>query len=222
MFYICTNENETKMELLYITFSGLGVMQSLLLLLLSLDDKTKREAWVQNQIEKYMDRLKKDVKDQKEVREMVSWIVDDKFDTETISSAKNRNLLNKLQDLKDAFITFYFMHLEEMPTTNSQIKRTCDVHTTIGEYVLQIMRLRLVIQPEYQIAMNKHTQTHHEYMAVKAFWINDDGEKVRKFTKSLGRAENYKLGIKDKQAQKDSVALLQPVIFKSYLQAYPE
>ncbi len=206
--------------MIYTAVTGFGVMNSLFVLLLGLDGKTLSDAFIQSKIEGYMDQLKNDVKDIKEVREMVSWIVDDKFDAETTKSLKNQPLINKLNELKDSFLSFYFNHLEDVTANNSDINRSCDIHTTIGKYVLQLMRLRLVIQPEIQIAMNKHTHSHIDYMAVKAFWIEENGEKRRRFTKSLGRAEKYKSNIKNEQAVKDSIALLQPVMYKTYLESY--
>src|SRR5690606_34766163 len=97
-----------------------------------------------------------------------------------------------------------------------------DVHLRISEYMLQLMRLRIVIDPDFKLSRNKHPQTGITYLAVKAYWINDEGKKERKFTKSIGREDSYKDGINDKEAEKDGLNLIQPVLYDYYREIYPD
>ncbi len=95
-----------------------------------------------------------------------------------------------------------------------------DLDARISEYVIQLMRLRLVIQPDVKISRNKHPRTTHSYLAIKAYWISDSGKRERKFTKSVGRIENYPQKEKDPQALADGIKLIQPVLFENYQEIY--
>lgn len=157
-----------------------------------------------------------------EVRAMIRWILDDKFEKETYSIRENDLFFGMIQKLRESFVSFYFENLSKIEPDKYGELRICDADFLLNQYKLQLKRLRLVIQPEVQIATNKHTQSGIIYLAVKSFWINDNGEKVRKYTKSLGQIKDYKLGIKDPQAIKDGRAKVQGAIYESFKESYPK
>lgn len=209
------------MELVELIIGGTGAIHALLLLLLDVDKESMKNQLLQMRIDEYMFRLKGELKNEAEVREMVSWILNDKFKEETQKREKGGRLLRTLQILKDQMINFYFKHLDQITQENPDLNKACDVHTTIGKLVIQLMRLRMVVQPDIQYSINIHPVTEHEYLTVKVFWIGDDGKKVRKFTKSLGRMEDHPTGIDSKEVKEFSVKRVQEFLYQKYVETYP-
>ena len=160
------------------------------------------------------------IKNQKEAEEMLLFILDDKFSKETLSAARNREYVKQLNQLKNDTINFYLDSINNNSITNPDLKYNCDIHTTVGEKVFQIMRFRMVIQPEIQITVNVHKQTKIVYLTVKGFWLNDDGVKGRKFSKSIGRADEYTLGKDDPKAIEDGTIKMQEILHNEYLNCY--
>jgi hypothetical protein len=154
------------------------------------------------------------------IKEIIRFIAEDKFGEEVYKNSLNWAYLSNLKTLKETFVKFYFRKLRDLENLNPGLEGVSDIDEMISKYIIQLMRLRLVIDPEVHISKNVHPRTNHHYLAIKAYWIDDNGKKVRKFTKSVGRAESYPGGIEDKQALADGIKLIQPVLFKNYQKIY--
>ena len=98
-----------------ITLAGLGTINALLLLLIAVDPTS--DEVIEAQVKSYINKVKGEFKNSKEVTEMVRWILNDKFQKETydfISKNKYTQVyLDELHSLKDRIIDFYFKKLEE-------------------------------------------------------------------------------------------------------------
>lgn len=206
------------MEFTSIILAGSGVIQSLLLLLLQPTDENMNET-VKKDFDNFM-KLRTGTISQR-TKELMQFVADDKFDEDVYKASQNWTYLAVLKKLKETFVEFYFKKLEDLHLLNSDLENIADVDNRIGLYLIQLLRLRLVIQPEVQISKNVHPRTNIKYLAIKAYWIDDNGKKIRKFTKSIGRAENYSQGIQDEQALIDGIKLVQPVLFENYKEIYP-
>ena len=88
------------------------------------------------------------------------------------------------------------------------------------EYLIQIARLRMVVDPEIQLSKNIHKKTGIQYMKVKGFWLNDVGVKERKYFKSLGRFDQYPNGTEDESAILDGRKKIREDIYAEYLKLY--
>ena len=207
--------------------TGLGAMavKSLLLLLLKPDDLFTDE-YVKIQIDNFMN-THHDVKNVNEVEKFVTLVYNDKFTIDTLSRNENRLLLINLSTLKDRILKFYFDQLNQIQ--DESIKMVCDVQTTLDKLFLQLVRFRMVIQPEIQISQNIHPVSKISYIAVKSFWIDDNGEKRREFTRSLGPLEDYGYKTYDKEIVsnnpkviEESLKRIQEVIYARYKEYYPE
>ncbi len=230
LVYLCDQiQITTNMNLFEIASAGIGTVNSLLLLLIAVD--TKSPEIIRAKVKEYMNRVEGNLNISKEVEEMITWIVDDKFTKE--SKTLNQKIrasytyTQELERLKDEMINFYFQKLNEILLENSEITRACDIHTTMGNYVLQIMRLRMVIEPEINLLTNPHTSNSAtgekiNYLTAKAFWMGDDGKKVRKFTKSLGKMSDYPGQRIGTAAKEESVRRIQPMLWDEYRATYPE
>ncbi|BBE17589.1 hypothetical protein AQPE_1745 [Aquipluma nitroreducens] len=208
------------MELVDLIIGGTGVVKGLLLLLgLGYDEKIMKEE-IKRYYEDFM-KMKSTPADNK-VDELIAFVVDDNFKPGTHQRGQNWGYLFALKNLKESIVKFYFTSLEEIQKGKGEFTDVRDVYLRISEYMLQLMRLRIVIDPDYKLSRNKHPQTGITYLAIKAYWIDDEGKKVRKFTKSIGREDHYKDGIDDKKAAEDGLKLIQPVLYDYYKEIYPD
>lgn len=205
------------MEELNLILAGSGVIHGLLLLLFQPTEETMNET-VQKEYDGFM-QLRKGKSTSHRTKEIIQFIADDKFDEEIYKDSLNWTYLSRLKSLKEEFVSFYFMKLKDLEKENLDLDSIAELDARISEYVIQLMRLRLVIQPDVKISKNVHPRTDHNYLSIKAYWIDDSGKKVRKFTKSIGRSENYQ-GIKDKLALSDGIKLVQPVLYNKYQELY--
>ena len=174
-----------------------------------------------DQIDKIIDNIE-GLANPKDAKELMCQILYDGFSEETKTKGRNLSLINKLNQLKSNTIDFYLQSFKENEFKNPEIKYNCDVYSKIGEYLLQLFRFRIVIQPEIQLTTNVHKQTKITYLTVKGFWINGSGTKERKFTKSLGRADEYPMGKDDVKAIEDATIKMQSILLEEYLKYYPE
>ncbi len=210
-----------KMELIDLIIGGAGVVKGLLLLLgLGYDEKVMKED-IKRYYEDFM-KMKGVPSTNGKVDEFIAFVVDDNFKAGTHQRTQNWGYLFDLKNLKETIVKFYFASLDELQKGEREFTDVRDVYLRINEYMHQLMRLRIVIDPDYKLSRNKHPQTGITYLAIKAYWLDDDGKKVRKFTKSIGREEQYKDGIDDKKAEEDGLKLIQPVLYDYYKEIYPD
>jgi hypothetical protein len=209
------------MELVDLIIGGAGVVKGLLLFVgLGMDEKTLKE-----DIKRYYDefmKMKGAPAPNGKADELIAFISNDEFQPDTYKRSENWGYLATLKNLKEKMVKFYFTSLDELKEDEGKFTDVRDVHLRINEYLLQLMRLRMVIVPDYKLSKNKHPQTNHTYFAVKAYWIDDEGKKVRQFARSMGREETYKGGIKAEQAMIEGLNVIQPVIYDYYKNIYPD
>lgn len=198
--------------------AGIGAVQSFFLLLLIPTEDNMNET-VKKDFDDFM-KLKGEGAITPRIRELIRFIADDGFDEVDFKKSRNWAYLSELKKLKEDFVKFYFYSLEEMSKNHQEIDHVSDVDNRVAEYIIQLLRLRKVIQPEVQVSLNTHSRTNLKYLSIKAYWIDDSGRKVRKYTKSIGRAKNYPDGIEDKQALEDGITLIQPVLYEKYKEIY--
>lgn len=172
--------------------------------------------------------------------ELIAFLTNDKFDFSIYLRSQNWSYLAALKKLKEEIVRFYFNDLKELTKKEKNYADVRDVFVRINEYMLQVMRLRAIINPDFKLSLNKHHQTNITYVTIKSYWINDDGKKERKFAKSIGRLDNYpkameknktkedrkaKKGedtITDENAINDGLDLIQPMMWDYYKKIYPD
>ncbi len=165
---------------------------------------------IDKKIEKYFEDHKGIVKTRSAIN-MLRWAFNDNFESWLLYVGSAN--MKKLDSLKEEFLNFYFLNISK---NKSDIKLNIDVHNKIDEYMIRIMKLRMIIEPDIQIALNVHTQTKITYLIAKSYWIDEDGNKVRKFTKSLGRAEEFKDGINDINAKQVADKKIKEIMIQTY------
>ena len=84
----------------------------------------------------------------------------------------------------------------------------------LNRLLIRLNRLMCVLNPQYSYTTSKKKGTSRSYDMVKAYWINDAGQKVRSFTKNLGNSETAMIELPERlvsEFEKDAV-VYQPVL----------
>lgn len=116
----------------------------------------------------------------------------DNFNPETIKDVENSLLLKELQRLKDSYRENYYGDLEKLNAKMST-KNYNQLNRVFKYNRIQISRLRLLIEPDAIVSVNKSSNNEHKYSVMRAYWIDDSGKKILKFSLSLGNTSNLRL-----------------------------
>ena len=176
------------------------------------DDQMRIEAKVNEYFEKHKEIVKT-----RSGTNMLKWVYNDGFEFEYLHI--NTLYYKKLEKVKKELLTFYFNTISK---NEIDIKTNEHVHARIEMLMFKIMKLRMIVEPSIQIATNVHTQSKITYLIAKSFWYDENGVKIRKFTKSLGRAEEYKQGIEDINAKTEADNKIKEVMIQTYKEEYVE
>jgi len=117
-----------------------------------------------------------------------TFLADDEFNEETLTDPNNYHLIKVLNNSKDEYRKNYYEQLNQLSIrtethTYNQLDRIFKYNR------IQIMRLRLLIQPDTIISVNKTYNREQKYSVVRAYWIENSGKKVIKFNVNLGNTE---------------------------------
>jgi hypothetical protein len=154
------------------------------------------------------------------IRNTLRWLEHEKYSKELSNDFIGRGYITELDELKNTYLDFYKMYITEISNADSDIKQVADLIARNDQYILQISRLRMIIDPQIQLSKNIHKQTKIVYLKVKGYWLSDEGVKERKFFKSLGRYDSYPKGIKDENAIQDGRAKIREAMLVEYSSIY--
>ncbi len=116
----------------------------------------------------------------------------DEFTIDTIRDVENSLLLKELQKLKDEYRENYYGELNEIANKFSAFGYN-HINRVFKHNRIQISRLRLLIQPDTIVSVNKSSNKEQKYSVMRAYWMDDSGKKVLKFSLSLGNTSNLRL-----------------------------
>jgi hypothetical protein len=177
-------------------------------------DKKSEEIKIENKVNKYFEDNKDQVKTRSSLN-MLRWIYNDGFKLEHFHI--DSLYYKKLESVKNELLRFYF---SEVKKNDKKINTNEQIHSKIESYMFQVMKLRMIVEPPIQIALNVHTQSKITYLIAKSFWYDENGNKIRKFTKSLGRAEDFKKGVNDLKAKIEAENKIKEVMIQTYEEEY--
>jgi hypothetical protein len=185
----------------------------------ALPQKTKVE--IEKAIEKHMLKFK-NTRNPNIVRNTLRWLEEDNFSDFVSKDYYSSKYIQELTTLKETYLIFFELYIDAIHETDNSIIQVADLLTKNEEYLIQIARLRMVVDPEIQLSKNIHKKTGIQYMKVKGFWLNDVGFKERKYFKSLGRFDQYPNGTEDESAILDGRKKIREDIYAEYLKTYPD
>jgi hypothetical protein len=132
----------------------------------------------------------------------------EKFSPEAMSDIENWGYFSKLSELKKEFKDFF-----TQPTISFEYANIDGVYKRINQYILQIQRLRLVIDPHFKLVIQTHTEN-RLYIVVRADWVDDDGTRKRMVAKVIGRLEPGKT--KNSVSMEEAREVIMPVLREKY------
>jgi hypothetical protein len=186
----------------------------------SLPDMTEKEKKeIDLKVEQNMSKFN-NTYNQSIVRNTLKWLEYDMFSSELKRDFEGQYFINELIGLKTSYINFYQIYLDEISKTDEKLNQVADLVAKNDEYILQIARFRMIVDPQIQLSQNIHKQTKILYMKVKGYWLNDEGVKERKFFKSLGRFDLYPNGVKDDNAIIDGRKKIREAMLVEYSNIY--
>jgi len=183
----------------------------------ALPQKTKAE--IENAIENHMLRFK-NTRNPNIVRNTLRWLVEDNFSDLVLTDYHANIYVQELETLKETYLKFFELYINAIQEKDNSIIQVADLLTKNEEYLIQIARLRMLIDPEIQLSKNIHKKTGIQYMKVKGFWLNDVGVKERKYFKSLGRYDQYPNGKEDAAAILEGRNKIREDIYADYSKLY--
>ncbi len=138
---------------------------------------------------------------------------DEHFDLKDISDDPFRKAFLPIHEsLVNKFVTDLKKPISKF-TTNTKNGSYEELNTYFDNRLLQILRIRLIVMPEFQKSVQTHTTSGHKYLVLKILWLDEFMRKKTTFSISLGNVEQVGFEIDSKKpeikkAQKDLVLKL--------------
>jgi len=127
-----------------------------------------------------------------------AWLDNDGFISAYYTDENKRHYLQELHKVKANFRDG-ISNRSVLTTVEGEILNPIEIYNLIEGYRIRIQKIRLVIHPYYTLATHLHNITTNngskkvKYLLARAYWINSDGKKVRKFSRNLGPEEKVKV-----------------------------
>lgn len=94
-------------------------------------------------------------------------------------------LINELNKIKNDFRNLMDKPLDSM----NQNMGVWELHKLYKKYMIQIMRLRNMIEPHFQIQKMTHNRTYITYLVLTAYWTDENGKRIKKFKRTIGNID---------------------------------
>lgn len=145
----------------------------------------------------------------------------DGFSNETLNDSGNSGLLRVLNKLKEDYRIYYYDQVQQL-AVRIVLNHFNQLDRIFKFNRIQIMRFRLVIEPNTIISINKTYNREQKYSVMRAYWIDDSGKKILKLNVNLGNTEKvmFKNGEYDcnviRSAEKDIKLKLKALYEETY------
>ena len=204
---------------LLIEVTNTPVIECLLFLLLA--GNVGKIDWSNNLIKDYFSQFM-ELKETSEATEFINLVLENNIEKEVMEDKSLTHLHIRLEKLKKKLLKIYFTSVKKEKEFFDGYEYVGDFNSLISKHFLQMKRLQLVIQPDLQIATSVHTKSKITYLTARGFWLNQRGERERKYVKSLGRLDEFEGGKKDPQVLKLGIEKIREESLKEYNQQYPD
>jgi hypothetical protein len=96
----------------------------------------------------------------------------------------NKEIVNVSATLKECYLN-KVVEISGMKISDMSAR---DILYFIEKHCIKVKRLNFVAQPDYSLSTAYSKKSKKKYEAIKAFWIDAEGNKVRSFSKNVGIA----------------------------------
>lgn len=113
------------------------------------------------------------------------WLNNDGFTYNPEKYGDKKFLFTELEKVKSEFIEV-INKKETVVDEKGQSIPLISIYNWIESKKIQINKIRLMIDHEISYGTNLHSPTGVRYVVFRAYWINKEGKKFRKFAKNIG------------------------------------
>jgi len=113
------------------------------------------------------------------------WLNNDGFTYSPDKYGEKKFLFSELEKVKSEFRDV-INKKETVVDEKGQSISPLVIYNWIEAKKIQIDKIRLMIEHEISYGTNLHTPTGVRYVVYRAYWINNQGKKYRKFAKNIG------------------------------------
>jgi hypothetical protein len=113
------------------------------------------------------------------------WLKNDGFTYSPEKYGDKKFLFTELENLKSEFRDVV-NNKEVVFDSNGKTLTFIAIYNWIQLKKIQIEKVRLMIEHEISYGTNLHTPSGVRYVVFRAYWINKEGKKFRKFAKNIG------------------------------------
>lgn len=205
---------------LLIEVTNTPVIECLLLLLLTGDERKKID-WTNSLIKDYFNQYI-ELKEKAMANEFIQLVLKNNFSNDVMEDKSLTHLHIRLEKLKRQLLKVYFTSLKKDAELYKEYEYIGDFSSLVSKYFLQMEKLKLVIQPDIQIATSVHSVSKITYLTARGFWFDEQGNRKRKYVKSLGRLDEFEGGKKDPKVLKLGIEKIREESLKEYKQQYPD
>lgn len=154
-------------------------------------------------------------------RRTEDFLNNDGFANETLNDSGNSHYLKVLNRYKEDYRKNYYDQVQQL-SERLLVNNFNELDRIFRYNRIQIMRFRLVIEPNTIISINKTHNREQKYSVMRAYWIDDSGKKILKLNVNLGNTEKvmFKNGEYDRNvirsAEKDIKLKLKALYEETY------
>jgi len=134
-----------------------------------------------------------------------NFLKNEDFSPEAMDDIENWAYFTKLSELKDGFKNFLAQPAISISPS--------EILNMANKFIIQIQRLRLVIDPNYKLVEQIHGD--RKYLHVRTDWVDDNGEKKRIVSRCIRR-------IYPKDKKKVSMRETREIILEALREKYKE
>jgi hypothetical protein len=103
-------------------------------------------------------------------------------------SSKDHHLLSVFNEFDRVFNELNDIMCQRKPLLNENGEHLTliEIEDLINGYKIKLDKLRLIIEHKIYSTTNINVQTKIKYIVCRSFWVDDNGQRVRMFSKNIG------------------------------------
>ena len=149
------------------------------------------------------------------------WLNNDGFVYSPEKYGDKKFIYDELEKVKAEFRD-YISRKEPIVDEKGQSIPALAIYNWIESKKIQINKLRLIMNHEISCGTNLHTPTGVRYVVYRAYWLNNQGKKFRKFAKNIGAEDKVMVKGKVPTQKLDEVEKeIDRMMWEQYKQEYP-
>lgn len=154
--------------------------------------------------------------------ELEEWLNDDGISEKAMKDPNKSYYVSELNKLKQKF-RYDLIDNGKLIGEHGQNLSPLEILNLIQQHKNRISKVRLIIENTFSIVKNTHQPSGVKYVVVRAYWIDKNGKKFRKFAKNIGAEDKVCVNGEVPETTKKSVYNeLYKMMIEEYNKEYPK